>query len=177
MGPGGLWWFNVLNSALPPQTLRPDTQPEHQDPVSHMVVPSQTLVQQALTERILILMFKDSPEKSLLMGNRLTRSFSRLTLLMMHQKRMEGKSEKQCYLMFYFIISVSAYSRCLIYLHMCTHTQPVPPRKQCLIHLTSDRLGVAMTMDGKKYTIFLILKLYLLCLAQCTLKNKTEYDK
>ena len=32
---GGLWWTNVLNSALPPQRHRPDTQPEHQDPVSH----------------------------------------------------------------------------------------------------------------------------------------------
>ena len=27
---------NVLNSALPPQRHRPDTRPEHQDPVSHM---------------------------------------------------------------------------------------------------------------------------------------------
>ena len=35
MGPGGLWWTSVLNSALPPQRLRPDTRPEHQDPVSH----------------------------------------------------------------------------------------------------------------------------------------------
>ena len=35
MGPGCLWWSNVLNSALPPQRLRPDTRPEHQDPVSH----------------------------------------------------------------------------------------------------------------------------------------------
>ena len=26
---------NVLNSALPPQRLRPDTRPEHRDPVSH----------------------------------------------------------------------------------------------------------------------------------------------
>ena len=25
---------SVLNSAVPPQRLRPDTQPEHQDPVS-----------------------------------------------------------------------------------------------------------------------------------------------
>ena len=33
---GGLWWTNVLNSALPPQRHRPDTWPEHQDPVSHM---------------------------------------------------------------------------------------------------------------------------------------------
>ena len=32
---GGLWWANVLNSALPPQRHRPDTRPEHQDPVSH----------------------------------------------------------------------------------------------------------------------------------------------
>ena len=31
VGPGGLWWSNVLNSALPPQRLRPDTQLEHQD--------------------------------------------------------------------------------------------------------------------------------------------------
>ena len=36
MGPGVLFWTNVLNSALPPQSLRPDTRPEHQDPVSHM---------------------------------------------------------------------------------------------------------------------------------------------
>ena len=35
MEPGGLWWTNVLNSALPPQRLRPDPWPEHQDPVSH----------------------------------------------------------------------------------------------------------------------------------------------
>ena len=35
MGPGGLWWSNVLNSALPPQRLRPDTWPEQKDPVSH----------------------------------------------------------------------------------------------------------------------------------------------
>ena len=35
MGPGGLWWSIFLNSALPLQMLRPDTQPEHQDPVSH----------------------------------------------------------------------------------------------------------------------------------------------
>ena len=34
MGPGGLWWTNVLNSGLPPQRLRPVTQPEHQDPIS-----------------------------------------------------------------------------------------------------------------------------------------------
>ena len=32
---GGLWWSTVPNSALPPQRLRPDTPPEHQDPVSH----------------------------------------------------------------------------------------------------------------------------------------------
>ena len=34
---GGLWWTSVLNLALPPQRLRPDTWWEHQDPVSHMV--------------------------------------------------------------------------------------------------------------------------------------------
>ena len=33
--PGGLLWTSVLNLALPPQRHRPDTQPEHQDPVSH----------------------------------------------------------------------------------------------------------------------------------------------
>ena len=27
---------SVLNLALPPQKLRPDIRPEHQDPVSHM---------------------------------------------------------------------------------------------------------------------------------------------
>ena len=32
---GGLWWTNVLNSALPPQSQRPDTWPQHPDPVSH----------------------------------------------------------------------------------------------------------------------------------------------
>ena len=32
---GHLWWTNVLNLALPPQRHRPDTQLEHQDPVSH----------------------------------------------------------------------------------------------------------------------------------------------
>ena len=36
MGLGGLWWSNLLNSALLPQSLRPDIRPEHQDPVSHM---------------------------------------------------------------------------------------------------------------------------------------------
>ena len=33
-----LWWSNVLNSALPPHRLRPDTETEHQDPVRHMVI-------------------------------------------------------------------------------------------------------------------------------------------
>ena len=36
VGLGRLWWTNVLNSALLPQRLRPDTRLEHQDPVSHM---------------------------------------------------------------------------------------------------------------------------------------------
>ena len=35
VGPGVLWWSNVLNSALPPQRLRPDTWPEHQDRASY----------------------------------------------------------------------------------------------------------------------------------------------
>ena len=35
VGLGGLWWTNVLNSALLPQRLMPDSRPEHQDPVSH----------------------------------------------------------------------------------------------------------------------------------------------
>ena len=35
--PGGLWGSNVLNSALPPQRLRPYARPEHQYPVSHTV--------------------------------------------------------------------------------------------------------------------------------------------
>ena len=34
LGLGGLWWSNILNSGLPPQSLRLDTRPEHQDPVS-----------------------------------------------------------------------------------------------------------------------------------------------
>ena len=36
MEPGGLWRSNVLNWALPPQSLSPDTWLEHPDPVSHM---------------------------------------------------------------------------------------------------------------------------------------------
>ena len=39
MEPGSLWWTNVLNSAVPPQRHRPDTPPEHQDPVSHTASP------------------------------------------------------------------------------------------------------------------------------------------
>ena len=35
-GPGSLWWSSVLDTALPPWRLRPDTRPEHQDSVSHM---------------------------------------------------------------------------------------------------------------------------------------------
>ena len=34
---GGVWWTNVLNSALPPQRHRPDTRLEHHNPVSHTV--------------------------------------------------------------------------------------------------------------------------------------------
>ena len=30
---GGLWWTSVLSLALPPQRQRPDTRPEHEDPV------------------------------------------------------------------------------------------------------------------------------------------------
>ena len=37
LGLRGLWWTSVLNSALPPKRLRPDTWLEHQDPVSHTV--------------------------------------------------------------------------------------------------------------------------------------------
>ena len=35
MGPGGLWWSSVLDSALPPWRLRPDRWLEHHDPASH----------------------------------------------------------------------------------------------------------------------------------------------
>ena len=35
VGPEGLWWSSILNSALPPQKLGPDTRPEYQDPVSY----------------------------------------------------------------------------------------------------------------------------------------------
>ena len=35
MEPGGFWWSIVLDSALPPRRLRPDTRPEYQDPASH----------------------------------------------------------------------------------------------------------------------------------------------
>ena len=38
VGPGGLWWTSVLNSALPSQRPRPDSRPEHQDRVSHTAV-------------------------------------------------------------------------------------------------------------------------------------------
>ena len=38
MGPGGLWWSNVLNSALPPQRLRPGTRPEHEDHFNYTVI-------------------------------------------------------------------------------------------------------------------------------------------
>ena len=34
-GAGRFWWTNVLNPVLPPQRRRPDTWPEHKDPVSH----------------------------------------------------------------------------------------------------------------------------------------------
>ena len=36
MGLGDLWWSSVLDSALPPQRLRPDAWPEDKDPASHM---------------------------------------------------------------------------------------------------------------------------------------------
>ena len=42
VGLGGLWWSIVQNLALPPQRLRPDTRPDHQDPVSHMTAISST---------------------------------------------------------------------------------------------------------------------------------------
>ena len=35
VGLGGLWWSNVPNSPLPPQSLRPDTRLEHQNSVTH----------------------------------------------------------------------------------------------------------------------------------------------
>ena len=35
MGLGGFWWSSVLDSVLPSQSLRLDTQPEHQDPAIH----------------------------------------------------------------------------------------------------------------------------------------------
>ena len=35
---GGLWWSNILNSALPPQRHRTDSRPEHQDPVSQTAI-------------------------------------------------------------------------------------------------------------------------------------------
>ena len=35
VGLGELWWSNVLKSALPPQRLRLDAMPEHQDPVRY----------------------------------------------------------------------------------------------------------------------------------------------
>ena len=44
VGLGGLWWTNVLNSALPPQKLRPDPWLEHQDPVSHTAAGTQHAV-------------------------------------------------------------------------------------------------------------------------------------
>ena len=35
MGLEGLWRSSVLDSSPPPQSLRPATHPEHQDPASH----------------------------------------------------------------------------------------------------------------------------------------------
>ena len=90
--------------------------------------------------------------------------------------------------MFYLVISVSAYSHCLIYLHVCmhacararTHTHTHTPHKTSPTketkYLTSARLGVAMTTECKKYIFFLILKWHLVCLPQSTLKNKTQYN-
>ena len=43
MEPGGVWWTNVLNLALPPQRHRPDTRTEHEDPVSHMALGQRAL--------------------------------------------------------------------------------------------------------------------------------------
>ena len=43
-GPGGLLWSSVLNSALPPQRLSPDTCLGHQDPVSHMSAASVVII-------------------------------------------------------------------------------------------------------------------------------------
>ena len=36
MGLGGFWWSNVLDLALPPWRLRPDTQLAHQVPASYV---------------------------------------------------------------------------------------------------------------------------------------------
>ena len=33
-GAVGLWWTNILYVVLPPLWQRPDTEPEHQEPVS-----------------------------------------------------------------------------------------------------------------------------------------------
>ena len=57
MGPGGLWWSNVLNPALPPQRLRPDTRPEHQDPVIYM---AQKKREKKRKKIIIIIKFKKS---------------------------------------------------------------------------------------------------------------------
>ena len=84
--------------------------------------------------------------------------------------------------MFNLVISVSAYSPCLIYLHAhaCarthTHTHHKTSSTKETKYLTSARLGVAMTTECKKYTFFLILKWHLFCLPQSTLKNKTQYS-
>ena len=43
MGLGGLWWSNVLNSALSSQRLRSDTWPEHQDPAASRLARSSGL--------------------------------------------------------------------------------------------------------------------------------------
>ena len=50
--PGGLSWTNVLNSALPPQRLRPDTRPEHQYSVSHLSAGWLWIPQKALNEKV-----------------------------------------------------------------------------------------------------------------------------
>ena len=117
----------------------------------------------SLFERILILMFKNDRKSPIL------QEIDQI-LLKPHSSddAPKEKSEKQCYLMFYLVISISAYSHCLIYLHACmhacthtcmcahahTHTHhKTSPTKETK-YLTSARLGVAMTTECKKYMFF-----------------------
>ena len=59
---GGVWWTNVLNSAVPPQRQRPDTRLEHQDPVSH-TAQKKGRKKERKKENIIIMLFLKNVKK------------------------------------------------------------------------------------------------------------------